>query len=112
MGAVRSAAKRRQPKLNASATWNFSEAGSVRLGSITFFDLDTNVGKPQEEHVKGYTLLDLSVNYDMKKYGNLTLGVDNLLNKYYLLSFSSHDLFQNYFAGRGRKTTLTHTISF
>lgn len=99
-------------KLTASVTWKYSELGSARLGSLTLFDLDTNVGKPQEEHAKGYTLFDLSVNYDLKKYGNVSLGIDNLLNKYYLLSFSSHDLFQNYFAGRGRKITLSHNIKF
>ncbi|MCX7176224.1 MAG: TonB-dependent receptor [Proteobacteria bacterium] len=99
-------------KLNAAVTWKYSELGNLRLGSMTLFNLDTNIGKPQEEHAKGYTLFDLSVNYDLKKYGNVSLGIDNLLNKYYLLSFSSHDLFQNYFAGRGRKITLSHNIKF
>jgi len=99
-------------KLNTSVNWNFNAQGSVRLGSTTFFDLDTNIGKPQEEHSRGYTLFDLSANYDLKKYGNISLGIDNLANKYYTLTFSSHDLFQNYFAGRGRKVTLTHTIKF
>lgn len=99
-------------KLIASATWKYNERGSLRLGSTTLFNLDTNIGKSQEEHAKGYTLFDLSVNYDLKKYGNVSLGIDNLLNKYYLLSFSSHDLFQNYFAGRGRKITLSHNIKF
>ncbi|MEQ1515303.1 MAG: TonB-dependent receptor [Usitatibacteraceae bacterium] len=99
-------------KLTTSITWKYGEAGSVRLGSSTYFDLNTNVGLPQEERSKGHTLFDLSVNYDLKKYGNISLGIDNLTDKYYLLNFSSHDLFQNYFAGRGRKTTLTHSIKF
>lgn len=99
-------------KLVASATWKFSEQGSVRLGSTTLFNLDTNIGKASEEHSPGYTLFDLGINYDLKKYGNLSLGIDNLFNKYYLLSFSSHDLFQNYFAGRGRKISFNHSITF
>lgn len=101
-------------KLNASVTWKYGELGSVRLGSMTLFNLDTNVGSKvaTEEHAKGYTLFDLSVNYDLKKYGNVSLGIDNLLNKQYFLAFSSHDLFQNYFAGRGRKFTLAHSIKF
>ena len=99
-------------KLTTSVTWKYSEAGSLRLGSSTYFDLDTNVGKPQEERSKGHTTFDLSANYDLKKYGNISLGIDNVTNKYYLLNFSSHDLFQNYFAGRGRKVTLSHTIKF
>ena len=99
-------------KLNASVSWKYSELGSVRLGSMTLFNLDTNVGKSQEERFKGYTLFDLSLNYDLRKYGNVSLGVDNLLNKQYYLAFSSHDLFQNYFAGRGRKMTLSHNIKF
>ena len=99
-------------KLTTSITWKYSEAGSMRLGSTSYFDLDTNIGKSQEERSKGHTTFDLSVNYDLKKYGNISLGIDNLTDKYYLLNFSSHDLFQNYFAGRGRKTTLTHSIKF
>jgi len=99
-------------KLNASVTWNYSELWRARLGSMTLFNMDTNVGKPQQENFKGYTLFDLSLNYDLRKYGNVTLGIDNLFNKYYLLSFSSHDLFQNFFAGRGRKMTLSHNIKF
>ncbi len=99
-------------KLIASVTWKYSDAGSVRLGMTSYSTLDTNIGKPQEERNKGHTTFDLSVNYDMKKYGNISLGIDNLTDKYYLLNFSSHDLFQNYFAGRGRKTTLSHSIKF
>ena len=100
-------------KLTASVTWKYSADGNVRLGSTTYRDLNTNVGvEGREERSKGHTLFELSVNYDLKKYGNVSLGIDNLTNKYYLLNFSSHDLFQNYFAGRGRKVTLTHSIRF
>ncbi len=99
-------------KLIASVTWKYGEAGSVRLGMTSYSSLDTNVGKPQEERNPAHTTFDLSVNYDLKKYGNISLGIDNLTDKYYLLNFSSHDLFQNFFAGRGRKTTLTHSIKF
>ncbi|TRZ57963.1 MAG: TonB-dependent receptor [Rhodocyclaceae bacterium] len=101
-------------KLNASVTWKYSEVASARLGSMTLFDLDTNIGNPlaTAERFQGYTLFDLSLNYDLRKYGNLSLGIDNLLNKQYYLAFSSHDLFQNYFAGRGRKMTLSHNIKF
>ena len=99
-------------KLIASVTWKYGEAGSVRLGMTSYSSLNTNVGKPQEERNPAHTTFDLSVNYDLKKYGNISLGIDNLTDKYYLLNFSSHDLFQNFFAGRGRKTTLTHSIKF
>lgn len=99
-------------KLNASLTWSHGEVWRTRLGSMTLFNMDTNLGKPQQEKFKGYTLFDLSVNYDTRKYGTVTLAVDNLFDKYYLLSFSSHDLFQNFFAGRGRKLSLSHNIKF
>lgn len=99
-------------KIAGSATWKFSAQGDVRLGFTTLRDRDINVGKPGEEHTKGYTLLDLSANYDLKKWGTLSLGVENLTNKFYFLSWSQVDFFRNYFAGRGRVTSLTHTLKF
>ena len=99
-------------KIAGSATWKFSPRGDVRLGFTTLKSRDINVGKTGEEHTKGYTLFDLSANYDLKKWGTLSLGVENVTNKFYFLSWSQVDFFRNYFAGRGRVTSLTHTLHF
>ena len=53
--------------------------------------------KPQQAYLKG-----TEVNFT----------VDNLFNKYYILSGSQGDGWQNYWAGRGRMVSLTHTITF
>ena len=98
-------------KLVMSLNWKMDN-WSARLGSTTLASLDTNAGTSSHEHSDAYTLFDLGINYDLKKYGTVSLGVDNLFNKYYLLSYSAHDLFQNFFSGRGRKVSLNHSITF
>ena len=107
-------------KFGASATWNFLPQADVTLGFTTLFDrnlLQTDVSPSGaklrfEEHTKGYTLFDLGVNYDTGELGKFTLGVENLLNKQYILSWSQVDFFQNYWAGRGRMSSLTWTKTF
>ncbi len=99
-------------KLAAAIDWKFSPRGNIVLGATRLFDRDINEGRGNEEHTKGYTLFDLNVNYDFERYGRLSLGIENLTDKFYLLSFSQIDFFQNFFAGRGRVVSLTHTITF
>ncbi len=99
-------------KIAGSATWKFSARGDVRLGVTSLMDREINIGKPGQERTKGYTLFDLSANYDLKKWGTLSVGVENLTNKFYFLSWSQVDFFRNYFAGRGRVTSITHTMKF
>jgi len=99
-------------KFGANVTWRFWERSDVSLGSTTLFDRDINVGRSGEEHTRGYTLFDAAVNYDLRKYGRLTLGVENLTNKFYILSWSQVVGFRNYWAGRGRVVSLTHTLTF
>ena len=48
----------------------------------------------------------------MERYGAFSLGVENLTDKFYFLSFSQIDFFRNYFAGRGRTVSLTYRINF
>jgi len=99
-------------KFGAWVNWKFSPRGDVRLGSMTLFSRDLNVGRSAEEHTRGYTLVDLVANYDLKKYGSLALGVENLTDKFYVLSWSQVVGFRNYWSGRGRFVSLTHTLKF
>lgn len=96
-------------KLTAALDWKFLPQGNVVLGATKLFDRSVNNGA---ERTEGYTLFDLNVNYDFERYGRLSLGIENLTDKFYFLSFSQIDFFQNYFAGRGRVVSLTHTIRF
>jgi iron complex outermembrane receptor protein len=99
-------------KLSGSVEWRFLPNGSAILGATSLMGRDINEGTPSEQHTAGYTLFDLSVSYDLEKYGALSLGVENLTDKFYFLSFSQIDFFRNYFAGRGRTVSLTYRIDF
>ncbi len=99
-------------KFAATLAWRFLPRGNVALTATTLFDRDINEGRANEEHTEGYTLYDLTASYDFGRAGELALGIENLTDKFYFLTFSQIDFFQNYFAGRGRTVTLTHTIRF
>ena len=99
-------------KFGAWVQWRLSDRTDVRLGSTTLFSRDLNVGKSGEEHTKGYTLVDLSANHDFGKYGKLTLGVENLTDRFYILSWSQVVGFRNYWSGRGRMFSLSHSLKF
>lgn len=99
-------------KLNATIDWRFMPSANVVLSSTTLMGRDINEGLPQEEHTSGYTLYDLTVNYQTEKAGSFSVGVENLADKYYFLSFSQIDFFRNYFAGRGRTVSLTYRYDF
>jgi iron complex outermembrane recepter protein len=99
-------------KLSGSVEWRFLPNGSVVLGGTSLLGRDINVGTSAEEHTHGYTLYDLTVNYDAQKFGAFSLGIENLTNKFYFLSSSQVDLYENYFAGRGRLVSLTYRYEF
>ena len=99
-------------KIAASVQWDFLANGSVILGATTLLGRDLNEGTPLEEHTHGYTLYDLTVNYDTERWGAFSLGIENLTDKFYFLSFSQIDFFRNYFAGRGRTVSLSYKLDF
>jgi iron complex outermembrane receptor protein len=98
-------------KIGTSINWRFSDAGDVALSSTSFMGRDLNEGESGEEHTSGYTLFDLGANYQVGK-GTLTLGVENVTDKFYILSWSQVVGFRNYWAGRGRVTSFTYTMKF
>jgi iron complex outermembrane receptor protein len=99
-------------KVGASVTWQYSDAGSVRLGATTLMDREINEGKGSYEKTTGYTLFDMTASYQTSRYGQLTVGVENLANKFYILTSSQMPGFQNYAAGRGRVVSVSHSIKF
>jgi iron complex outermembrane receptor protein len=99
-------------KFNASVQWDFLPNGSAILGVTSIVGRTINEGLPQFEDTDGYTLYDLTVNYDTERFGAFSLGVENLTDKFYFLSFSQIDFFRNYFAGRGRTVSLTYRYNF
>jgi iron complex outermembrane recepter protein len=99
-------------KLSGSVEWRFVPAGSVIFGATSLMGRDINAGTSAAERTRGYTLYDLTVNYDTEKVGAFSLGIENLTDKFYFLSFSQIDFFRNYFAGRGRTVSLTYRYDF
>jgi len=99
-------------KLNLSATWTPTDAISLSFGMDKTFDRTVRTGQTVTERTTGRTLFDLTAKYKMKDVGTVSLGVENLFNKYYFLAFSQIDFFQNYFAGRGRTVSLTLRSDF
>lgn len=105
-----------------SVTWNFVPRGDITLGATTLFSrklsgTDVRAFDGQNfsftERTNGYTLFDLGMNYETERWGRFSLGIENLLDKQYILSWSQPPGgFQNYWAGRGRMVSLTHTIKF
>ena len=85
--------------------------GDPRLRT-SYVGRDINEGRAGEEHTHGYTIYDLTAQLRHRTLGRFSLGVENLTDKFYFLSFSQIDFFRNYFAGRGRTVSLTHMIDF
>ncbi|WP_277925071.1 TonB-dependent receptor domain-containing protein [Sphingomonas sp. BAUL-RG-20F-R05-02] len=91
-------------KATETITWQFVPAASVSLGATTFISRNL----PQiKEYTHGYTLFDLTANYRVKNLATFSLGIENMFNKFYFLQSSQIDIYQNYFAGRGRTVSLT-----
>ena len=107
-------------KFGVSGTWNPTAQSSVTLGATTLMsrDLSASQVRPNatvatfEEHTKGYTLIDLGATYDLGRYGQFTLGIENLTDKQYILSWSQVPGFRNFWAGRGRMVSVSHELKF
>lgn len=99
-------------KIGLSTTWKPLPAAELTVGATKLLSRDLNIGTSAEEHTTGYTLFDLSAGYDLGRAGKLTLGVENLTDKFYVLSWSQVPGFRNYWSGRGRVVSITHTLTF
>ncbi|MGZ3184942.1 MAG: TonB-dependent receptor [Telluria sp.] len=99
-------------KIGGSVAWNWSDTGTARVGFTTLLGRELNVGNASfYEKTTGYTLFDANATWKTR-YGDLSLGVENLLNKFYILTGSQMPGFQNYTAGRGRTVSVSHRITF
>lgn len=100
------------PKLVTSLTWKYSERGDMTLGQTTLFSRSINEGTKAYEQTRGYRLWDLEMNYDAEQFGRFSFGIENLTNKFYILSYSQINTYKNYFAGRGRVFSLGYQYTF
>lgn len=112
------------PKLTAHITWKPTEELSTSLRVLhlgdrnrfdPFQDAEGNFAYRHTEFpVNGYTLVNLSASYDIKPNINLSLGVNNLLNEYYLPARSQWAAPLKTFtgAGEGANARLGITYNF
>ena len=82
-------------KLGWSVNWKFMPGGDVTLGATKLFSRNlsgsdvrnngngTTTAFSYSESTEGYTLYDMSVNWDTGRYGRFTLGIENLFDKRY-----------------------------
>lgn len=93
-----------------------NKMGGLKVQGFHSFDLTDNL----ENKVRGYTTLDVLANLKLP-LGNLSLGVQNLLNKEYQTIWSqrSQVLYKGlavpesfYYLGRGRTYNISYTINY
>ena len=99
-------------KLGGTVSWKFLPNADVTLGATKLYNRSINEGTGTEEKTTGYTLYDVSGSYDLGKYGKLGVGIENLTDKFYILSWSQVVGFRNYWAGRGRVVSTSYTLTF
>lgn len=101
-------------KLNLATTWKFMPKASVTLEMDKLFKRDVNIGNPAggAESTRGLTLFHLTASYSTK-WGDFSLGVENLVNKFYILPYvQAGQVLGGDLAGRGRVFSVTHAIKF
>lgn len=86
---------------------------SSRLQWNQLFDRDIYTGAAAINNFDGYNTLDLQVSFETMDYGLFSVGVENLLDEFYL-SYYSQTAGSNTsnFAGRGRTLSLNWQYSF
>ena len=101
------------------ANWRPTAHAQLRLQAAHLFDRDINIGRRVgtsnlEEHFQGYTLVDLSSNWETG-YGRVGVSIENLLDKqyvgYYSQSAAATDA-GNTYAGRGRTLAVSWSRMF
>lgn len=106
-------------KLTTFVQHKFDQDWNMRLSAIKYFE--RSFGGPANEAKNGktdfdsgYELVHLAVNGKVAG-GDLTLGVQNLLDKQYVTYFSQTESFSNngrFFAGRGRTLGASYQYNF
>jgi iron complex outermembrane receptor protein len=99
-------------KLNLTATVLPTPELSFSFGLDQTANRTVRTGNTVTERTRGRTLFDATARYKIEDVGTISLGAENVFNKFYFLAFSQIDFFQNYFAGRGRTVTLSLRSDF
>ena len=103
-------------RLNAFINADFNNNFNGRLQISHLFDRDFGglAAPPRQADFNGYTVVDLYLNKTIGN-GEISLGIDNLLDRQYVTYFSQTDRRQadnTFFAGNGRTFTLIYNHEF
>lgn len=112
-------------KVAAVVNWAFLDNASVSVSAASYLSRDMNEGRfnnngsSLEEHFEGYTLIDLTLQYQTERFGTWTLGVENLADEYYIQAISASSINQvqtgpsaYFLSGRGRAVAISNSIKF
>lgn len=108
-------------KIGLNVRWQATDALDLTLGSTTLLSRDLEGSDVRdfdgatfryEEHTSGYTLVDFGANYQAGAIGKFSLGIENLLDKQYILTWSQVPGFRNYWAGRGRVYSVNYEYTW
>jgi iron complex outermembrane receptor protein len=99
-------------KFNLTTTVMPTTDLSFSVGMDRTMDRTVRTASVVTERTEGRTLFDATARYKIDGVGTVSLGAENVFNKFYFLAFSQIDFFQNYFAGRGRTVTLSLRSDF
>ncbi|HET8817233.1 MAG TPA: TonB-dependent receptor [Pseudidiomarina sp.] len=101
----------RRLNLHWQQQWN--DWISSRLQWNQFFDRDIYTGAAAINNFDGYNTLDLQVSFETQDYGMFSVGVENLLDEFYLTYYSqTAGSNTSNFAGRGRTVSVNWQYSF
>ncbi|MDT7525486.1 TonB-dependent receptor [Pseudidiomarina sp. GXY010] len=100
-------------RLNLSWKHQWSDLINTRLQLNTLFDRDIYSGAQAINNFDGYQTIDLQMNYDTPEYGLFTLGIENLLDEFYLTYYAqTAGADATNFAGRGRTVSVNWFYQF
>ncbi|MCV6613766.1 MAG: TonB-dependent receptor [Cellvibrionaceae bacterium] len=101
-------------RINVFASGNWGEFGAKLQLSQLLDRTQKGLAAPSDERAEfnGYTLVDLSLQYDTQ-VGQFGLGIQNLLDKEYETLYSQYqNRDDRYFSGRGRTISLSFDTEF
>ncbi|WP_456451438.1 TonB-dependent receptor [Hydrogenimonas sp.] len=79
-------------KCNLGANWDFDETGSMRLSMVAASGWNNYDGDNGEQELGGYAIFNFRIKKDFLDHYELTLGVDNILDKTYAVTNTYADM--------------------
>lgn len=100
-------------RMNVSWQQQWTDTLNSRLQLNHLFDRNIYTGEQAINNFEGYQTVDLQLNYETVDYGLFTVGIENLLDEYYLTYYAqTAGADRTNFAGRGRTVSVNWFYQF